>query len=429
MKDAQNSPDPEQGKPVRPLFRSQAIDHQTRRLDGEVLLRLSLQTRVLIILGALVILGTGLFLATASYARMETVSGWIVPEQGLIRVTARQGGIVEELQVSEGNHVTTGAAMATLRLSSDIGEGNAGVALARHLDAQIEASRAEAIARREMLVSEERQLRAQRDALVREGDESRNRLATMGERMSLIQDNAERVESIAQRGFASTKMVEDAQINSLVAQQDTAEMRMMVSSLDRQISEIDGRLQSLPLDIRAADAQADANAARLAQRKTELSVQNRYQAAATVAGRVVAVPVVVGQSIEAGAVIAVLTPENSRLLAELYVPSRAAGFIRPGNETRLMYQAFPYQKFGTARGTVIEVSSTVLAPTEVALQGVSFNEPVFRVRVELESEVVDAYGQTMPLQPGMMLSANIVLDRRTLMEWLFDPIYAVGRMG
>ncbi|TKW67073.1 MAG: HlyD family efflux transporter periplasmic adaptor subunit [Paracoccus denitrificans] len=415
--------------PSGPLFREQAVQHQLRRLDGEVMLSLSLRMRVLIVLAAILILGAGGFLATASYARMETVSGWIVPRDGLIRVTAQQGGIVDSLTVAEGDTVASGTALATLRLSSVTDAGDTGQALARHLEAQAEAARAEAAATREKLLAEEDRLRDQRVALLRERDESRQRLAAMEERLELVRINTERMQDIAGRGFASTRAVEEAEISGLVAQQDAAEIRMLVLSLDREIGELDSRLQALPLDIRAADAQARANEAALDQRRTELAVQTDYRATATVRGKVVAIPVAIGQSVSAGAVVAVMTPADSRLEAELYVPSRAAGFIRVGNETRLMYQAFPYQKFGTARGRIREVSRTVLAPGELAIQGMTFQEPVFRVKVELDRDEVDAYGELIPVQPGMLLSANIVTDRRSLLEWLFDPIYAVGRQG
>ena len=413
----------------RPLFREQAVEHRLRRLDGEVLVRLSLRMRVLIVLAAVVLVGAAAFLGTASYARTETVSGWIVPREGLIRVTARQGGIIGNLAVAEGDSVASGAALATLRLSSVTTEGDAGQALARHLAAQLEASRAQATAAREKLLAEDRHIRDQKAALLRERDQSRQRLAAMEERLALVRSNTERMQDIANRGYASARAVEEAEIMGLVAQQDAAEIRMMMLSLERQIGELDSRLEALPLDIRAAEAQARANEALLEQRETELAVQTDYRATATVAGKVVALPVSVGQSVPAGAVVAVMTPEGSRLEAELYVPSRAAGFIRVGLETRLMYQAFPYQKFGTARGRIREVSRTVLAPGEVAIQGIAFQEPVFRVKVELERDQVDAYGDLIPIQPGMLLAANIVTDRRTLLEWLFDPIYAVGRLG
>ena len=140
-------------------------------------------------------------------------------------------------------------------------------------------------------------------------------------------------------------------------------------------------------------------------------------------------PVSQGQTVAPQSVIAVVTPEGSTLEAELYVPSRSAGFITEGQEVQLMYQAFPYQKFGTAKGRVRSVSRTVLAPAEVAIPGLEIQEPVFRVKVNMESDMVRAYGQDIPVQPGMLLSASIVIDRRTLFEWLLDPLYAVGRLG
>jgi membrane fusion protein len=124
--------------------------------------------------------------------------------------------------------------------------------------------------------------------------------------------------------------------------------------------------------------------------------------------------------------VAAIVPAGSRLQAELFVPSRAAGFIRPGQEVRLMYDAFPHQTFGASIGRVAEISRTVLAPSEVT-SGLELREPVFRVRVNLDREEVEAYGEHIPLQAGMSLRADLIIDRRTLIEWLLDPVYAAAR--
>lgn len=94
-----------------------------------------------------------------------------------------------------------------------------------------------------------------------------------------------------------------------------------------------------------------------------------------------------------------------------------------------MYAAFPYQKFGSGRGTVVSVSRTVLAPGDVSVPGLAIQEPTFRVKVRLASNSVRAYGQEMALQPGMLLTADIITSRRSLLEWLFDPLFAAGRRG
>ncbi len=144
-------------------------------------------------------------------------------------------------------------------------------------------------------------------------------------------------------------------------------------------------------------------------------------------GRVAALPVAAGQPVTAGATLAVMTPAGGRLEAELLAPSRAIGFIREGQDVRLQLQAFPYQRFGTVIGKVKSVSGTVLGPTEISIPGLQVHEPVFRVRVSLAAEDIEAYGQRHALQPGMLLSAEVVLDRQSLLRWLFDPLYAVSR--
>lgn len=424
MKD---SPPPESGGSA-PLFRQQAVAYQARSLEGEVLLSLSVRTRILVASAAVVIALALGFAALASYARIETVPGWVVPEGGLIRVTARQGGTVERLDVTEGQRVAVGQSLAVLRLSQDTDSGDAGAAIADYLRIELEAARAQADAEQERLLVQRRNLERQRTAMRQELEAGAGRLAAATERLELLRNNVERVKAIAERGFASNRSVEESEMALLTAEQELVDVRTGIMVMERQIEEMDAQLRSIPFSIRAAEAQARASEAALERQGTELEVLNTYHATAPFDGRVVAVPVARGQSLDPQTAIAVITPEGSRLQAELFVPSRAAGFIQPGQEVRLMYQAFPYQKFGTAKGVVASVSRTVLAPAELSIPGLPISEPVFRVKVALASELVEAYGQQMPVQPGMLLSAGIVLDRRTLVEWLLDPLYAVGRM-
>ncbi|TWI36034.1 HlyD family secretion protein [Paracoccus sulfuroxidans] len=412
-----------------PLFRQQAVAYQARALEGDVLVRLSMRNHVLVVLAVVVVCAAVIFALKASYSRIEQVSGWVVPEAGLIRVTARQGGTIENLTVAEGDQVKAGQSLAVLRLSSDTDTGDAGDVIQTLLGAELEAARAQSEAERERLRAQQQNLTSQREAMRRELEASRGRITTMTERLRLVEANTERVKTIAGRGFASSKAVEEAEMGVLAARQELVDVRTGVMMLERQVEDIDAQLHAIPFSIRAAEAQARASEAALERQSTEVAVMNTYHAGATIEGKVVAVPVLRGQTLSPQSVIAVITPAGSSLHAELFVPSRSAGFIQPGQEVRLMYQAFPYQKFGTASGKVISVSRTVLGPTEISVPGLQIEEPVFRVKVALEAEAIEAYGQKIPIQPGMLLSAGIVIDRRSLFEWLLDPIYAVGRLG
>jgi membrane fusion protein len=204
-------------------------------------------------------------------------------------------------------------------------------------------------------------------------------------------------------------------------------LRRQQATIEREIASIESRLASIPLEINAARSEAQTAEAALQQRIVESEARRLQFVTAPVGGRVAALPVALGQHILTGATVAVIVPKGGRLEAELLAPSRSIGFVQPGQEVALSLQAFPYQRFGTVPGTVRMVSSTVLAPVEVSFQGLNIQEPVFRIRVSLSREVMHAYGQVVPMQPGMLVSAQIVFDRRNLLQWLFDPIYAVAR--
>ena len=114
------------------------------------------------------------------------------------------------------------------------------------------------------------------------------------------------------------------------------------------------------------------------------------------------------------------------LRAQVYVPSRAIGFVRPGQEVRLLYDAFPYQRFGSFDGRIVAVSRTVIDPRQLAAP-LTVQEPVYRVDVAPFGQAVLAYGERQPLQAGMTLTASLVLDHRSFLDWLLTPLNAVMR--
>lgn len=411
------------------LFRKEAITHATRRLAGEVVLASSVPSRVLAGLMVAVVLVGAIFAATASYARKETVVGWLTPQDGMIRLAARQGGIVSAVHVGEGDTVTVGQPIATLTLSSALEGGDSFTALSRSLDVQGEAAEARAAATVATLAAEQRQLADRRAGLNRELSETRRSMALQEERLALARAEVVRAETIAAQGFLPRRELEARRSAELAVQQEASSLSARALSYEREIGEVDARLAAIPIDLRAAQAEAAGVRAGLDQQVTQTQAQGRYVVVATVAGRVAALPVDPGQTVPPGAAVAVLTAGDSALEAELYAPSRAAGFVREGQAVRLMYQAYPFQKFGAGEGIVTSVSRTVLAPAEVAIPGLQVAEPVFRVRVRLARDSVEAYGDQLPLQPGMLLSADVVIDRRSLLEWLLDPLYAAGRRG
>jgi membrane fusion protein len=52
-------------------------------------------------------------------------------------------------------------------------------------------------------------------------------------------------------------------------------------------------------------------------------------------------------------------------------------------------------------------------------------EPTYRITVEIAEQAVAAYGRTFTLQPGMLLQADIILESRSILAWLFDPLVSL----
>jgi membrane fusion protein len=160
------------------------------------------------------------------------------------------------------------------------------------------------------------------------------------------------------------------------------------------------------------------------QQSARLRGERAYVIVAPIAGRVAALQTASGRAADASLPLMEIVPEGSPLHAQIYAPTRAVGFVRPGQEVRLLYDAFPYQRFGSFRGHIVSVSRAVIDPRQLVAP-LHIEEAVYQIDVVPDVQRVGAYGQDLPLQPGMTLTANIILDRRSFLDWLLTPLDAV----
>jgi membrane fusion protein len=213
------------------------------------------------------------------------------------------------------------------------------------------------------------------------------------------------------------------------------EQRQALNSLAQQLAARQGQfietrftLEQLPF-VQAEKIQALRNELSAAeQRSAEVNGRRAYVIRAPIGGRVSSLQASVGQPADPQRLLLQLVPAQSPLQAELFIPARAIGFVEVGQPVRLLYDAFPYQHFGTYRGRVEAVSQTILTKTDVATP-VTLDEPAYRATVTLERPDVDAYGKKIPLQPDMLLKADIILERRTLVDWILNPLLSARIQG
>src|SRR5262245_30452776 len=136
------------------LFRKEAVLNATRRLPGPVMLATPLSVRTLGAFFAGILVAAVVFASFATYARKTTVTGWLVPDKGMIRATASAPGVVLSFAVKEGDTVERGAKIAEIRVSAETSAGNVGERAIEQLRQQLEALRARTKARLEQLDAE-----------------------------------------------------------------------------------------------------------------------------------------------------------------------------------------------------------------------------------------------------------------------------------
>ena len=196
------------------------------------------------------------------------------------------------------------------------------------------------------------------------------------------------------------------------------------AGLQGQLDDNEAQRRRLPAELGEKLADLDASDMQLQQRRLDIEGGSTIVLTAPIDGQVTALQSRVGQAVGPDRPVLYLLGGSARLEAELYAPSRAIGFARAGQEVRLMYDAFPYQQFGSFRGTITGISRTALAPDEIDAP-LKLAEPAYRVRVRLDRQAVRAFGGIYPIQPGMALKAEIILERQSFLGWLLEPINAV----
>lgn len=413
----------------RPLFRDEALQARQSSWLGRVQLVRPLSLDLVTLSVLAVALAVGAFLALAQYTRKASVDGALMPDRGLIRLVPAEAATVLERRVSEGQTVQAGDILFVLALERPRLLAQAQAEVRRSLNERQRSLQDAARQQDALTASQVTALDRRLQALEAEGAQVDRELALQQQRLALAQQAHSRLEALRNEQFIS-----DAQV--LAKQEELLGLQAQLQALDRQRTglgreraQLEGERRSLPLQARSTQGGIERDLAALTREAAEQDSERRLIVRAPQDGVLSAVLAEPGQSVSPASALASLVPRGSELQAQLYAPSSAVGFVRPGQAVRLRLEAFPYQKFGQLEGRVLQVSRTPLAAGEIvsqALAGVQTGrsgEAMFRITVALDQAAAQRWPQ--PLVAGMRLQADVLLERRRLVEWLFEPLFGL----
>lgn len=404
------------------LFREEVIAHRADRLHGDVNLAMPVSWQIIGygLLGALVVSAT--FLSLASYARVETVSGSIVTDRGVATIVPTRAGVIDNIGVRENDIVA--AKTPLVRISADNGLSTGVAAQESVIDSIREQDKGLALQSRQLSLAaleDQSRLGATAAGLKREIASIGEQLVVERQLVDKAKEEFDRAEKVAANGFISRHDLQVREETWLTRRQQVSQLEATRASKAASVLEAERSAAGIVSQARAQAAGLSASRAELSQRSITTDSARAFTISAPVAGRVTALTARIGQPVNPQTPLLVIVPSGSRLRAELTIPTNAAGFLAVGQEVRLAVDAFAYQRFGTVKARIEEISAT--AVPRVDSKGATV--PVYLVTARIADPSVMAFGRKQPLLPGMTLSARIVTEKQTLIEWLFEPLFAV----
>ena len=412
----------------RPLYRTESEAARADAWLGKVVLARPTSFTFLTIAALAFSIALAAFFILGEYTRKARVTGVLAPEQGIVRIIAQQSGVVEAVHAVEGRAVRRDSPLIVL------GDGRAaqgqreiGAAVAQRLR---ERRAALARQREHTLATERAEQAAMRERAARltlEIEQIATELATQKARTDIADRGSGRARGLESIGFLSSAAAERERDSALEQQGRLEGLRRTRLALERERDAIARDAELARARSQSQLAALDAQSAATEQEGVERGLQYRAAIVAPSDAMIATVLVERGQMVTPGTPLLALIPADSTLEAHLFAPSRAIGFVRAGQDVLLRYLAYPHQKFGLHHASVTAVSRSPMSPADLGFTPADGSrEPLYRIKARIDAQAIAAYGRLEPLQPGMQLEADILLDRRRLIEWIFEPLLGLA---
>ncbi|MGE0225945.1 MAG: HlyD family type I secretion periplasmic adaptor subunit [Acetobacteraceae bacterium] len=243
-----------------------------------------------------------------------------------------------------------------------------------------------------------------------------------------------------------------SKINTLSAMDVRAEMQRNLQSAEQAamsaqrdlaalIAERNGYVENWRADVseklaeavtKLSDARESLNKAQLRRQLVEL----RADRDATVMS---VSKVSVGSVLSPGQQFISLVPSNAPLEVEVNIAGTNEGYVRVGDPVAVKFDSFPFVTYGMAYGVVRMISpdsftsedeqrnpTGAIAPPSAALSGPGV---WFRSRITLDRIDMRDVPEDFALMPGMPVTADIRIGRRTVLGYLLEKVVPLVREG
>lgn len=388
---------------------------------------------------------------------VAVAEGKLVPHSYVKIVQPAEGGIVKEILVREGQPVAEGQVLMRMdtqlseadrraleadfhrkrltlaRIDAELGQGEfkpdagAPAGLVREVEAQLRANRAAL----EAALAEER---AKLEKARREIAVAQQVKAKLAETLPHYRTQDAAFEKLSKDGYAGPLMASDKKRERIEKEQEFATQEHVIESARAAVAQSEKRLAQIAADHRRQlfaernDIQGQVD--RLEQeRAKQAHREGLLELKASQAGVVKDIAThTAGTVVQPGTVLLTLVPKDDLLRAEVWVSNQDIGFVRQGQPVKVKLAAFPFQKYGMVEGTVEHVSADAAdgnaqgQQNGAAEKGAKVAPLTYRALVALNAMQLEQDNERLTLTAGMQASAEILLGRRSVLEYLLSPV-------
>lgn len=401
----------------------------------------------------------------AAFSDVDEVThadGQVVGSQRTQTIQNLEGGIIRSIQVREGQIVEKGAILA--QLDNEVAESSYRDAVSRAIENSLALVRLEAelqdqkpdfpkdlrrwlttrlgieidsrtLSRaRQMLRDQENAYQSRADLFEHDVDALKaqytQREHEVEEQEAHLKQLNQSVEIAIQQRDTGAELLRRknfARMEYLSLEQKVIELKGQIAMLDASIPKARAAAAEMQKKIASREAEQRANITQeIAKRRLELTSLRetlsaggdrvtRTELRAPVRGTIKQIYVnTVGGVVKPGEPIMDIVPLDDTLLVEARVSPRDVAFLRPGQDVMVKVSAYDFSIYGGLDGKLESISADTIEDKR--------GEFHYLVKVRTQHNAIEHNGEVLPIIPGMMVTADILIGKKTVLDYILKPI-------
>lgn len=109
-----------------------------------------------------------------------------------------------------------------------------------------------------------------------------------------------------------------------------------------------------------------------------------------------------------------IVPKDNPLEVEAFVENKDIGFVASGQDAEIKVETFPFTKYGTIHGKIVQVSNDAIDDEKRGL--------IYSSRIHPERATMRVEGKIVNLSPGMSVTVEIKTGKRRVIEYFLSPL-------